>query len=57
MDVVLRENYESVLACLEMKESLDRMDSGALFIVLGHDKEARQRRAEPILSLLEFCEF
>ena len=39
VDVVLRENYESVLACLEMKESLDRMDSGALFIVLGHDKE------------------
>ena len=39
VDVVLRENYESVLACMEMKESLDRMDSGAVFIVLGHDKE------------------
>jgi hypothetical protein len=39
VDVVLRENYKSVLACLEMKESLDRMDSGAVFIVLGHVKE------------------
>ncbi len=39
VDVVLRENYESVLACLEMKESLDLMDSGAVFIVLGHRKE------------------
>jgi NtrC-family two-component system sensor histidine kinase KinB len=41
VDVVLRENYESILACLEMKESLDLMDSGAVFIVLGHGKEGK----------------
>jgi signal transduction histidine kinase len=42
VDVVLRENYESVLACLEMKESLERMDSGALFTVMGHGKEGEE---------------
>ena len=42
VDVVLRENYESVLACQEMKESLDRMDSGAVFVVLGHEKEGKE---------------
>ena len=41
VDVVLRENYESILACQEMKESLDRMDSGAVFIVLGHGEEGK----------------
>jgi two-component system, NtrC family, sensor histidine kinase KinB len=35
IDVILRENYRSVIACQEMKESLERMDSGALFILLG----------------------
>ena len=42
VDVVLRENYESVLACQEMKESLDRMDSGAVFMVLGHEREGKE---------------
>jgi len=41
VDVVLRENYESILACQEMKETLDRMDSGAVFIVLGHGEEGK----------------
>jgi NtrC-family two-component system sensor histidine kinase KinB len=41
VDVVLRENYESILACQEMKESLDRMDSGAVFLVLGHGEEGK----------------
>ena len=35
IDVILRENYRSVLACQQMKEALERMDSGALFILLG----------------------
>ncbi len=35
IDVILRENYRSVLACQEMKESLERMDSGAVFTLLG----------------------
>ena len=39
VDVILRENYQSVIACEQMKEALDRMDSGALFTVMGHRKE------------------
>jgi NtrC-family two-component system sensor histidine kinase KinB len=35
IDVILRENYRSVIACQEMKESLERMDSGTLFVLLG----------------------
>lgn len=46
VDVVLRENYKSVLACLEMKESLDRMDSGAVLIVLGHAEEGQELLSE-----------
>jgi len=35
IDVILRENYRSVIACQEMKESLERMDSGTLLVLLG----------------------
>lgn len=35
IDVILRENYRSVVACQEMKDSLERIDSGILFILLG----------------------
>ncbi len=35
IDVILKENYRSVIACQEMKEALDRMDRGMLFILLG----------------------
>lgn len=42
IDVILRENYKSVIACERMKESLERMDSGALFSLAG---EAQQGRA------------
>ena len=35
IDVILRENYRSVVACQQMKESLERMDSGTLFTLLG----------------------
>ena len=38
IDVILRENYRSVLACQHMKEALERMDSGTLFIVLGNEQ-------------------
>jgi two-component system, NtrC family, sensor histidine kinase KinB len=37
IDVILRENYRSVIACQEMKEALERMDSGLLFILLGEE--------------------
>lgn len=33
---ILRENYRSVIACQEMKNSIERMDDGALFVLLGY---------------------
>lgn len=41
IDVILRENYRSVIACQDMKEALERMDSAALFTLLGRDSEGR----------------
>ncbi len=35
IDVILRENYRSVIACQQMKEAIERMDSGTLFVLLG----------------------
>ena len=35
IDVILRENYRSVIACQKIKEALERVDSGILFILLG----------------------
>ena len=42
IDVILRENYKSVIACQEMKEALERIDSGTLFILLGHAREGEE---------------
>jgi two-component system, NtrC family, sensor histidine kinase KinB len=39
IDIILRENYRSVVACQEMKEALERMDSGILFTLLGYQAE------------------
>jgi two-component system, NtrC family, sensor histidine kinase KinB len=39
IDVILKENYRSVVACQDMKESLERMDSGILFTLAGNEKE------------------
>jgi len=35
IDVILKENYRSVVACQEMKEALERIDSGLLFTLAG----------------------
>lgn len=43
IDVILRENYRSVIAAQDMKESLERMDSGALFTLSGLVKEGREQ--------------
>src|SRR3954469_3910050 len=32
---ILRDNYRSVLAAQRMKEAIERLDSGALFIIAG----------------------
>lgn len=39
IDVILRENYRSVIACQDMKEALERMDSGMLFIFLVRNRK------------------
>ncbi|ABK46086.1 Alginate biosynthesis sensor protein KinB [Magnetococcus marinus MC-1] len=39
VDVILRENYRSVIASQEMKEALERMDSGVLFHFAGRGHE------------------
>lgn len=48
IDVILRENYRSVVACQTMKESLERMDSGLLFVLLGES-----RRGEDLIRTNE----
>src|SRR5262245_66653144 len=40
---IMSENYDSVVAAQDMKESLERQDSAALFELLGHrDRASRQ---------------
>ena len=42
IDVILKENYRSVVACQDMKESLERMDSGILFTLAGNELEGNR---------------
>ena len=46
IDVILRENYASVLAAEGMKEALERMDSALLFAIGGEEQRAREQFAE-----------
>jgi signal transduction histidine kinase len=46
IDVVLRENYDSVLAAQGMKEALERMDSAAQFAMNGQDERGRKQFEE-----------
>jgi PAS domain S-box-containing protein len=46
IDVILRENYRSVLAAEGMKEALERMDSALLFAIGGEEQQARDQFAE-----------
>ncbi|HUY32633.1 MAG TPA: ATP-binding protein [Pirellulales bacterium] len=39
--LILKDNYQSVLAAQRMKESVERIDSAALFLLAGHRKKAR----------------
>jgi NtrC-family two-component system sensor histidine kinase KinB len=43
IDVILRENYRSVMACQEMKEAIERIDSGVVFTFLGGKADADGR--------------
>ncbi|KAB2832179.1 MAG: HAMP domain-containing protein, partial [Candidatus Dadabacteria bacterium] len=39
VDVILKENYLSVVACQNMKEAIERIDSGILFTLSGNNEE------------------
>src|SRR5882672_10963278 len=43
---IIAENYDSVVAAQDMKESLERQDSAALFDLLGQRDRARQQTDE-----------
>jgi two-component system, NtrC family, sensor histidine kinase KinB len=43
---IIAENYDSVVAAQDMKESLERQDSAALFDLLGQQDRARSQAAE-----------
>lgn len=43
IDVILKENYRSVLAAEGMKEALERMDSALLFAIGGEEEQAREQ--------------
>jgi NtrC-family two-component system sensor histidine kinase KinB len=46
IDVILRENYRSVLAAQTLKEALERMDSAILFAIGGQEERARDQFRE-----------
>jgi hypothetical protein len=50
IDVILRENYRSVIACQQMKEALERMDSGILFELLGYSQEGDELIRKNVLA-------
>jgi NtrC-family two-component system sensor histidine kinase KinB len=54
-DNILRDNYRSVLAAQRMKESLERIDSAALFFIAGQpaDASAHKKRFEDELHVQE----
>lgn len=51
IDVILRENFRSVLAAQKMKEAAERMDSGLFFTLVGEEERGRNlyRQNLPIL--------
>jgi two-component system, NtrC family, sensor histidine kinase KinB len=52
IDLLLKENYRSVVAGQQMKESLERMDSAAFFTLVGEDARGRQlyQQNEPVFA-------
>jgi two-component system, NtrC family, sensor histidine kinase KinB len=56
IDIILRENYRSVIASQDMKEALERMDSGILFSFAGKQEEGNrlvQENASRFLAALD----
>jgi len=52
IDVILRENYQSVVASQNMKEASERMDSGLLFMLGGEEERGKQlfRQNTPVFE-------
>jgi len=48
VDVILRENYRSIVAAQNMKESAERMDSALLFILAGEQERGRKMYGENV---------
>jgi len=46
VDVILINNYKSILASENMKEALERIDSSAMFLVASHTEKAKAQFAE-----------
>src|SRR5215831_7840531 len=46
VDVILVNNYKSILASENMKEALERIDSSAMFLVASHVEKAKAQFAE-----------
>lgn len=53
VDTILKENYRSVIACQQMKESLERIDSGLLFILTGNKAEGEKLITEHTVKFRE----
>ncbi|MFY9607318.1 MAG: ATP-binding protein [Blastocatellia bacterium] len=43
IDVILINNYKSIVAAENMKEALERQDSAAMFFIASHTEQARQQ--------------
>ncbi|HEY5677393.1 MAG TPA: PAS domain-containing sensor histidine kinase, partial [Myxococcales bacterium] len=50
--LILKDNYRSVLAAQSMKEAIERIDSAALFLVAGRREQALAQ-ANPNLAAFE----
>ena len=52
IDLLLKENYRSVVAGQQMKETLERMESAAFFTLVGEDARGRRlyQQNEPIFA-------
>lgn len=48
VDVILVNNYKSILAAENMKEALERIDSSAMFFVASHSEKARRQFSENV---------
>jgi len=46
VDVILVNNYKSIVAAENMKEALERIDSSAMFFLASHQDKARQQLSE-----------